>query len=190
MNNDFKKGLKIGTFDIETTALEAQHGYMLCACIKEVNENNLKGKTWTYRIDDYADGRANHSDKHLVKDVIAKLDEFDCIVGWYSSQFDWPFLYTRAFKHNLQLPKKDYRRDLCLSARGFGKLRNNKLANWERYIFGETNKTFLDFQTWIEAIRGDKKSIDYIVHHCEMDVLSTERLYKRFMPILGKLRRN
>lgn len=40
-----KGGLKACTFDIETTALEAQNGYMLCACIKEVSADNLVGKT-------------------------------------------------------------------------------------------------------------------------------------------------
>lgn len=189
MANDFDRGLSIVTFDIETTALEAQHGYMLCACIKEVNPDNLRGRTWTYCIDDYAAGRNLFDDKPLIKDVIAKLNEFDVVLTWYGSRFDFPFLNTRAFKHNLTPPRREFRRDLCLAARGFGKLRNNRLYNWEKYLFGETNKTFLDFQVWIEAIRGDKKSINDIVHHCEMDVLSTERIYKRVLPVLGKLRR-
>lgn len=190
MNDDFSKGLKIATFDIETTGLEAQHGYMLCACIKEVNPKDTKGKTWTYRIDDYPLGRAAFSDKALVQDTIKKLNEFDVIVGWYSSRFDFPFLITRAFKHGLALPRKEFRRDLCLSARGFSKLKNNRLYNWERYLFGKTHKTFLDFQVWIEAIRGRRDAINEIVYHCQKDVLSTELIYKKFNPILGKLRRN
>lgn len=195
-NNDLTKmvdgrPIRAAAFDIESTALEAGNGYMLCACIKEIRPDNLNGKTHTFRIDDYAGGRAKFSDKDLVADVNKCLDSFDLIVGWYSSRFDFPFVNTRSLKHRIMPPRKNYRRDLCLCARSFGKLRNNRLATWDKYLHdGKTEKTFLDFDVWIQAMRGDKKSLNYIVTHCEADVLVTEKVYKRVMPLLGKLRRN
>lgn len=111
-------------------------------------------------------------------------------MGWYSSRFDFPFLNTRALGHHLMPPVKKFRRDLCLSARSFGKLKNNRLATWDRYLNGKTEKTFLEWSTWLRAMRGDTKALDYITHHCVKDVLITEKVYKRVMPLLSqKLRK-
>ena len=195
-NNDLDRKvdgrpIRICTFDIETTALEAGHGYMLCACVKEVNRNNFAGRTHTFRIDDYADGRKSFSDKEMIKDLVKCLDSYDLVLTWYGSRFDIPFTNTRALKWGIKTLDKNFRRDLCLCARGFGKLRNNRLATWDKYLHGgKTDKTFLDFDVWIQAMRGDKKSLQYIVTHCEADVLVTEKVYKKVMPLLGKLRKN
>ena len=191
--NDFdvlgpdKKPLKIATFDIESLDLSAEWAYMVCACVKEVNRHNLLGKTHTFRIDNY--DYEKEQDKSLLKDLVKCLDSFDLILGWYSSRFDFPFTVTRCLKYRLKVPTKNFRRDLCLSARGFGKLNNNRLASWDRWLFGKATKTNLTFERKLGAIRGNKEDIDFYVDHCEKDVFSTERIYKQVMPVLGKLRR-
>lgn len=188
--NDFERNdLKIATWDIETLDLSAEWAYVVCASVKECNPKNLSGRIYTFRIDDY--DYKKDQDKGLVKDLINCLNTFDLTAGWFSSRFDTPFINTRALKHGLMPPLKKFRRDLCLCARGFGKLNSNRLANWDRWLFGKATKTSLTLSAKLGAIRGEKWAIDYYVDHCEKDVFSTERIYKKFANanLLGKLRK-
>lgn len=191
--NDFKKliedrPIRIAILDIETSGLDADFGYVMCACLKRVNEKNLRGKTTTIRIDD-PKNPDQFNDKWVVKKLIDEMNRYDLIVHWYGSRFDIPFINTRALLHKLRPPVKNFRRDLCFVARGIGKLKNNRLATWGRFLFGKSGKTFLSPQVWLQAMRNNKESLDYVVYHCEKDVLETERIYKKFMPMMGKLKR-
>lgn len=186
--DDFKKGLRIGVLDIEASGLDADFGYLICACVKEVLPDNLKGRIETVRIDD-AQNPDPKSDKWAVRSLIRIMDSYDVIVHWYGSMFDVPFINTRALKHGLRPPQKNYRRDLCMVARGVGRLKSNHLATWGRYLFGKSGKSFLDPKVWIAAIRNEKWALDYVVDHCQKDVIETERIYKKFLPLLGRLRK-
>jgi uncharacterized protein YprB with RNaseH-like and TPR domain len=126
----------------------------------------------------------------LLVDLFECLNSFDLILTWYGSRFDIPFIITRGLKFGLQPPDKNFRRDLCLCARGFGALGSNRLVTWDKWLFGKALKTGLTFEMMLEAIRGNKGAIDEYIDHCDRDVLSTERIYKRCMPVYGKLRRN
>jgi uncharacterized protein YprB with RNaseH-like and TPR domain len=187
--SDFDIAKRIGIIDIESTSLEAQHGYMLCACIKEVNRDNLAGKITTFSITDPRNKHGLFNDRWVVEQTIAESNKYDLLIGWYSSRFDFPFINTRALHHKLMPPKKDYRRDLCFNSRGSLKLKNNRLATVGEFLFGESGKSFLKWATWVKAQQGDRKSIEYIVDHCKKDVVETERVYKRMTPLFGKLRR-
>jgi len=187
--NDLQKGLKVGIIDIESTGLRADFGYMVCVCFKDVNEKDLNGKTHTLRIDDKRNSNQK-SDKWLVKETIKKMNEYDLLLGWYSSQFDFKFINSRAIIHRLKPPVKQYRRDLLYVARSNFKMRSNRLAVWSGIASGTNQKTTLTPEHHVGSIRGEKRSIDYIVKHCKIDVAETEKVYKRFMPYLGqKLRK-
>lgn len=177
--------IKAAVLDIETTNLKADWGYIVTACLKEVNADNLKGTTHSYRSDDYK----QHTDERLVRDLVTDMNKYDLILNWYGSRFDIPFINSRSLRHRIVPPIKNFRRDLCLSARGFGALTSNRLDNWNRFLFGKTEKTRTDYDIWLRATRGQKAAIDYLDHHCKIDVLETEKLYKEFQPLLGKLRR-
>lgn len=181
--------IRIAIVDIEATELKADRGHLLCVSIKEVLPNSLKGKVVTIRIDDKRNKAGVFNDKWVVQEAIKECDKYDLLVGWYSSRYDFPFINTRAQKYHTKELDKEFRRDLCLSARGKYCLTSNRLANWGKFLFGKSGKTFLDFDIWKAADRGDKKAIAYICDHCEADVIETERIYKRFMPGLGKLRK-
>lgn len=187
MQTDLDKGLKIAILDIESTDLTANDGYMLCACVKTVNKGSLNGAVQTVQITPEESFRSD--DRRILKELVKIMDEQDVLVGWYSSKFDHPFINTRCLKHGIKPPRREFRRDLCMVARGIGKLKNNRLASWGKFFFGESGKSFLPWATWINAIRGKKKDLDLIVHHCKLDVIETEKMYKKFMPLLGKLRR-
>jgi uncharacterized protein YprB with RNaseH-like and TPR domain len=193
--NDFVKlqqdrsgPIKIGILDIETSNLQADIGYIMAVCVKEVNPNNLKGRTYTIRIDDKRNPDP-FCDKWVIEQLVQLMNEFDLIITWYGSCFDIPFINSRALFHKIMPPVKNFRRDLCFVARGIGKLRNNKLVTWGNFLFGKSGKTSLQFDVWLRAMRGDKQALDYIVLHCQKDVLETEKINKKFIPLLGKLKK-
>lgn len=178
--------IKAAILDIESTGLKADWGFMICACLKEVKADSLNGKIHTFRSDNY---KSQWTDEKLTKDLVEKMNEFDLIIHWYGSMFDIPFINSRALRHGLTPPARNFRRDLCFVSRGSLALTSNGLANVSRFMLGKTGKTRTDYDMWLGAMRGQKKATDYIVDHCEKDVIETEKLYKKFQPILGKLRR-
>lgn len=182
--------------DIEATALKADRGRVLCVSIKPVTppQARRKGlaKHWkpvTFRIDDPRNKGGRFNDKWVIEQTVRELDSYDLVVGWYSSRYDIPMLNTRAIKHGLKPPARNFRRDLLFNARGSLNLSSNRLANVGRYLYGSSGKSFLDWDIWDRASRGDRKALDYIVEHCEKDVIETEKIYMDFLPILGRLRR-
>lgn len=190
MDTDLDKGLRIGILDIESGDLKANApcGYVICACLKTVNKQNLLGPTSVFRIDD-PDNPNKGSDKWVIKRLVEEMDKFDLIITWYGSRFDIPFINSRALKHGLKIPQRNYRRDLCFVARANGNLYSNRLGVWGDFLFGQSIKTKLASDKWLGAIRGDSRSISYLVTHCKADVLETEKIYKEFIPLLGKLRK-
>jgi len=183
---DFQRGLKkIGILDIESTGLRFDFGYILCVCIKEVNEHNMKGKTHTIRIDDPRNPD-KFSDKWVIEEVIKLMNKFDLLIGWNSSQFDFKGINSRAIKHKLKPPIKQYRRDILYVARANFRIRNNRLATWDEFLFGKNSKTAVNPDIWFRAMRNEKKALNFIVDHCVIDVRETEKVYKRFIPFLGK----
>lgn len=181
--------LRIGIIDIETTNLNPEYGYITCVCIKDVNANNMKGKIHTFRIDDKRNPDKG-SDKWIVEQTIKAIGEYDLLCHWYGSRFDFPFINSRALIHKMPLMGRGtFRRDLCFVSRSNFNFGNNRLRTIGRVCFGRTGKTVITPDFFINAIRGEKKAIDYIVYHCEKDVIETEKIYKRFMPVLGKLKK-
>lgn len=188
--NDLQRGLKIGVLDIESTALDAEDGRMLCACLKTVLPGGLHGETLTFKVkEDEFSIKDGWNDKRITKELVKAMDGYDLILTWYGSQFDLPFINTRALLYKIKTPDRNFRRDLCYVSKGSLKLKNNRLATVGRFFFGKSGKSFLAWTIWQRAMRGCMDSVDYIVDHCQKDVLETEKIYKRIMPVLGKLRK-
>lgn len=185
--DDFKKrGIKMAVWDIETTGLNADYGYVLCVCLLDIQTK----KMYTIRIDDPRNPDKG-SDKWVIKEAVRIMNTFDLLVGWYSSRFDHPFMNTRALLHGLNPPQKNFRRDLWMTSRCYLKLRSNRLATVGGFLFGKTKKNAITPAYWNGAIRGEKKSLDYVVRHCELDLEETLRVYKKMLPFLSKrLRKN
>lgn len=187
--SDFDVTKNVAVFDIEATDLEAQHGYMLGACIKKVNKDNLLGYTKTITILDSRNRYGVFNDKWVVQEVIKELNKYDLVIGWNSSGYDFPFTNTRAIIHRINPPLRNYRRDILFNSRGSLRLKNNRLATVGEALYGESGKIFLKWAVWIKAKQGDRKAIKQIMDHCEADVVETEKVYKSMIPILGKLRK-
>lgn len=189
--------LRIGILDIEAGGFDAEYEELFCTCIKEVNEHNLKGKVHTVSIIDKKNpgfkkigpNLCTIDDAWVVKETVKLMDSFDVIITWYGCRYDIPFINTKALILKIPIPIKSFRRDLCFVARGSYKFSNNRLATVGKALFGKSGKSFLDRHVWKRATRGSIKDLKYIIDHCDKDVIETEKIYKRFMGGLGKLRR-
>ena len=170
----------ICVFDIETTDLRADYGYVTTVCIYDY----LKKKMFTYRIDDKRNPDKKN-DRWVVEQAINKLNEFEVHVDYNGSMFDKPFLHTRSLLTGLDmLIKPCYNRDLLYPARHKFRLSSRRLQYVERILFNVTTKTFTTPALKNAIIRGEKYALDFTVNHCRKDVLSTARLYTKFMPYL------
>lgn len=187
--SDFEIAKKIAIFDIESTSLKADRGRMLACCFKEVNRDNMGGKIHTVSVLDPRNTYGLFSDRWVVRETVRLANTFDLLVGWNSSRFDFPFINTRATIHGIVPPERNFRRDLLCNSRGSLSLSSHRLANVGETLLGESGKSVLKWALWEKAMQGDKASIKYIVDHCQKDVTETERIYKKFMPMLGKLRK-
>ena len=164
---------RVGILDIETSDLCADYGFMLSYCIKEVNgpliENNIG-------VNEIREGRW---DKRLVENCVRDIQQFDRLVGWYSSCFDIPFIRTRALKWGIEFPRWGtiWHTDLWNVARKKLKLRNNRLQT-ACELFGVPAKdTRLTPEICMSSRAGDSGAIAQVLKHNIEDVYSTEELY-------------
>jgi len=167
----------LGFLDIETTGLGADFGFVLGACIKPANSD----KIITYRIDDYKGYRKNLcDDKQLVLDIAKGVEEFDAICHYNGEMFDLPFLDTRLAIHGVhKRVSLIHSIDLLPIVKKKMRLNSNKLETVACALGLSEEKTRLLPQVWQQASHGSKKDLDYIIEHCEKDVLVLEEAFKR-----------
>lgn len=181
INNEINRRLNIAVLDIETTDLDANYGYVLCAVVKK-----YAGPMWTFRIDSNTfNGELIGDDRKLIRELVSKLKEFDVIVTWNGNRFDMPFINTKLIRYGLKPLGLKYYRDLCAIARARFRTSNNRLRTWGNFLLGASRKTFTTSRIRLDAIRGKKYALDFIVNHCRIDVEETERLYKKMLPFLN-----
>lgn len=152
-----------GFFDIETTNLNASIGRMLCASIY----NGQDTTTFFHSKDD----------SRFIKKVRDEIRKYDYIVTYYGTGFDIPFVNTRLLIHGFEPIGAIRHVDLYYTARNVLKLHSNRLAVVGETLFGESGKTKLMGPIWDAAASGDKASLQYIMEHCEADVVELKRVF-------------
>lgn len=171
---------KVGFFDIETSNLVADFGIMLSYAVKDGGGKVLSS---VLTPQDIKKAKFGQEDKRLVKQCLDDLGKFDRIVTYYGSRFDVPFLRARALSMGLEFPNYGTLKhtDLYFIIRGRVALSSKRLENACRVLLGDTNKTRIDSKYWRAGVRGDKKSLDYILDHNKKDVIDLERLYDKMV---------
>lgn len=171
---------RVTMFDLETTNLNANYGYILCMAWKHVGES----KVHIVRIDQMSTFEKDPtSDKELVKAAAAALADSDVVCGWYSSRFDWPFLQSRLLTHGLPSMPPTPHVDLWRTAKYQMKLNSNRLASVSEFL-GLEEKTPIRSREWIRAMAGHQKSINYVVAHCKQDIVVLEQAYLKMRPLI------
>lgn len=161
--------------DIESTGLNASFGRVLCAVAQFYGPDELK----VWRADHYRDWKAGRrsSDAELVTDILKGVEEADVVVAHNGVNFDLPFLRTRALIHGLPPVHPSKIVDPVQLARKTFRFHSNSLDAIASMIGTDFEKTRVEPRYWVKALAdGDKESLDYIVEHCEKDVIVLEEV--------------
>src|SRR3990167_1635977 len=124
--------MRILSWDIEASNLNADFGIVLCVGYKEVG----RGKPKVLSILDYAkNGDLIKAEKRLLKDVSDVLLDSDVWLTHYGTWYDIPFINTRLLYHGLPvLPPNFAHIDTWKISRNRLKLRNNRLATIQQFL--------------------------------------------------------
>jgi hypothetical protein len=120
---------------------------------------------------------AAFEDKRIVESCIARLRQFDRVITHFGDRCDLPLLRTRAIINGSDFPAygalkstdvwKIAKTKLCISS--------NSQKTLAKVINGKTEKTSVEAEIWLGAIRGNKKCLATIIDHCHRDVRDLER---------------
>lgn len=120
---------------------------------------------------------AAFEDKRIVASCIKELKNYDRVVTHFGDRCDLPLLRTRAIINNLDFPPygslvstdlwKIAKAKLCISS--------NSQKILAKVINGSTEKTSVESDIWLDAIRGKQKALNTILDHCCRDVRDLER---------------
>lgn len=167
---------RVGFLDIETSNLKANFGIVLCWCILD-QEGNLY-----YDYLTAADVKKGTEDKRIVQTCINTMNQFDRVVGHFSTYFDIPFLRTRAIMHGLEFPTKLYHTDVWRMCKRKLCLHSNRQDVMAESLFGKTVKTRIDHSAWRKATGGHKESVAEVLDHCVKDVDDLKRNFNALLP--------
>lgn len=173
---------KIIAWDLETSNLNANFGYILCAGWKVIGDS----KTHVIKINDFPLHKKDcTNDYEVVKRMGEVLATADGVVTWFGQFFDEPYLNSRLLVHNLPLLPPftaGTHIDGWRIARKKLKLNSNRLASVSSFL-GVEEKTPLNGPIWVKAMAGDKSALRYVYKHCEQDVIVLEQVYERLKPL-------
>jgi uncharacterized protein YprB with RNaseH-like and TPR domain len=165
---------RIGFLDIEASNLDADFGIILSWCIKDSLSNKIYSDVLTP-----TDVKKGYEDKRIVQSLVDTMRLFDRVVGFYSTNFDIPFIRARASIVGVEFLKYGElkHKDIYYLMKSKYKISSRRLENCCRVVLGHTEKTRIDAKFWRNGVRGDKKALKYILDHNEKDVLDLEKLY-------------
>jgi uncharacterized protein YprB with RNaseH-like and TPR domain len=176
-------------WDLETTALRASFGQLLCGVIGEFDPvRPLEPKLTVFQLHKYRTPKERCDDSGLALDLAAELDQYDLVIGFNSIMFDKKFLDTRLAKYGYPGSHIARHKDLLYVLRYKFSLQSNSLKNAAKFFFGSTLKTDLSWDTWRLAHAGDRESYEMVIDHCKWDVLELARIWDRVKSVAGDLR--
>lgn len=184
MNNNV---FKVGVFDIETSNLNADYGIILCAVFLDVNDK----KPIVLRWDEMGEFKKDKSsDKELCLKIKNVIEEFDIIVGYNSSRFDFNFLKARLLKHGVDVLSPVKHIDLYYTVKYKLKLHDAKLDSIAKFFGTKYQKTDVIGDMWVKALVGagtkiGKEAMDYIVEHCIYDVFVLREVFLKLKDMIN-----
>lgn len=161
--------IRVATFDIETTGLNAAFGRILCACVMTYDPEEIR----IFRADEYpAWKEGRRSDDHdITAELMACLEEFDVLIAHNGVKYDLPFIRMRAIQYGLPPLNPLKIVDPVLAARRQLRMQSNSLDAIAKHLDAPHQKTPLEPKVWARAMMdNDKSAMDLIVEHCIADV--------------------
>jgi uncharacterized protein YprB with RNaseH-like and TPR domain len=160
---------KIGSFDLETFDLSADFGLVMVGCLKTRGDSNIFTTV-------------AHGDTDELAGLLAMRDaveSMDYIVTYYGTKFDIPFFNTRLLIHGERPINRIRHIDLYYVVKRVMRMQRNRLSNVEMALFNKGDKTAILPGIWRRALQGSQEDLDYIVDHCQKDVLILEEAFER-----------
>lgn len=171
---------KILFWDLETTNLNANYGYVLAFGYKFLGDKTPTVKT----IAEYNSFKKSVIvDKELLQEAFVVLSQADMWVTWYGKRFDVPYINARLLKYNLGFLPPIPHVDGWEIARKKLRLNSNRLQSVSEFL-GLANKTPVLGDQWIAAAAGSVKGIKYVADHCRRDVDILEQAYLKLRPLM------
>lgn len=172
--------------DIETTALYADLGVVLCmsyessedpGVIHTLRTDELNPKDWKRGV------RGN--DREIVKRANEVIRDHDIVLAHNGRFFDVPFLRTRAIAHRLAPLHDMVIVDPVRIARNKLRFQRNSLQRILDTLHIGEKKTPLDLSVWMDVLHnGNQAGMDEIVEHCEADVKALSALLPVVRPFI------
>lgn len=176
----------IGFFDFETTDLKANFGRILAFSVAD-----QFGKVTSLRADDPAlVGRSRRDDSRIAAAARDLLESFDLLVSWNGKRFDIRFLNGRLLLGNERPLRGDIMHvDGLPISRHYFAWHSHRLDAVQKTLRLENSKTGLDPDIWEAARDLEKWALDYVVEHCEADVLVLRDVFWRYRRVIKVVHR-
>lgn len=166
---DLNSNIRVASFDIECTSLDASYGRLVCACIKYHDEDEVRTKSI----------RSVKQEPALLRWIEKNTADVDVYATWNGKLFDMFYVDGRRMHHGMERVPLKKHVDLLYQARRL-RLRGSRLDGVAKDLGFEHQKIDVPAWRWVLAAEGCKESIGLIVEHCEQDVLMTEEAFGRF----------
>lgn len=180
-------GFNMAFFDIEATDLKGNFGRLLCFSVADVF-----GNVTTFRSDDpQFRGEKRRDESKLAIAIRDHLETYDVWVGWNSKLYDVPFINTRLLIWDERPLRADIMHidPMWKAGQGSLTLHSRRLDAVAKTFRLDAQKTPLDPDIWQDAAEGEKEAMDYVVEHCEADVLVLRHAFHILKPLIRTVHR-
>ena len=181
---------EVGFIDIEATGLKANFGHIICWCMKPAKGPIIQDcMTWKDILLARREWPKREIDYRVTKSMIAAMNGCDRVVAHYGNGFDIPFGRSRAIANGLNYPEYDDIRqtDSWRIARKVLKIHSNRLDAIGDFFHIEIQKTQLKPHVWNGCSLGVQECLDYVLEHCQNDVLLLEQVYWKLKPYVREV---
>ena len=178
-------GFTMAFFDIETDGLSAWNHQMTVASIVDNFGRMTSANKFEFEQSNVFD------DKGLVVWLRDELEKYDITVGWYSTQFDLPFVNAKLLEYG-ERPIRDHMHlDPIYKARGgrYGiKVGSSKLKNVSKF-FGLEEKPEIEWMTFKLAAIGDPDALAEVIERNRADVRILRQIFHHLKPMVRTIHR-
>lgn len=178
--------LKTAVYDIETTGLFADFGYILTCCFKDVDSGEIKvfriDETNIYKkaIQDYKEGKPSAwidpefwdvADIELLDAIRKEYEKYNLVLTWNGKWFDEKFIETRLLRCGLPgLNPGVKHMDVLQLGQRVLKTRSRKQDAVKNFLRIDDEPDTHSWAEWRMAAAGIKEGIDFVADHNIKDV--------------------
>ena len=169
--------LKVGVYDIETTGLFADFGYVLSIAIKDIDTGEIKSfrldeTDWYKRKECWGDPNYwDAIDVELLDKFSQEYNQYNILITYNGKMFDNKFLDTRILRLGLPtLNRAVNHLDMVWVARKVLKTRSKKMDAVKNFLNIDDEKDSHEWAQWRMAAAGVKEGFDFVEQHNIKDV--------------------